>query len=294
MKIISFDGGRIGVQTDADNFVDITDIAGHEPGTWPPVGMVRLVAGFDALRPAIEARVKAGEKRPLDTVRLECPVQWPNKVIAFPANYHAHIEEMNDGLISQFKASGQGFFLKANSSLSGPSDPIVLPPIPGRETHHEAEMAIIIGKGGRQIAAADALDHIFGYACLLDIVVRGKEERVMRKSYDSFCPLGPHIITADEVGNPHALDLKLTVNGELRQQANTRDLIVDILSMIEMASAVMTLYPGDIIATGTPAGVAPIVDGDILDITIQSVGSMKIGVVQGDVGNHPVWDKSET
>jgi len=113
----------------------------------------------------------------------------------------------------------------------------------------------------------------------------------MRKSFDSFCPLGPWIITADDVGDPSALDLKLTVNGDLRQAANTRDLIVDIPGMIEMASAVMTLYPGDVIATGTPAGVARIVAGDMLDIAIDKVGSMRIDVVQGDKGAHPVWDK---
>lgn len=294
MKIISYDGGRIGVQIDADTFVDITDVAEYDPASWPPVGMIRLINRFDDLRDAIEARIATGERLALDDIRVESPIVWPNKVVAFPANYHAHIDEMKDGLISTFKASGQGFFLKANSSLSGPADPIVLPPIPSREIHHEAELAIIIGKGGRQISARDASDHVFGYSCLLDIVVRGKEERVMRKSYDTFCPLGPHIITADDVGDPSALELQLTVNGELRQQANTRDLIVNIPAMIEMASAVMTLYPGDIIATGTPAGVASIVAGDTLEIAIQSVGSMKVTVVAGELGNHSVWDKTET
>lgn len=294
MKIISYDGGHFGVQIDDHHFVEITDIAGQRPGAWPPVGMVDLIARFDTLRSAIQERVASGARTALTDVRLDCPIAWPNKVIAFPANYHAHIDEMKDGLISTFKASGQGFFLKANSSLSGPADPVVLPPIAGRETHHEAELAIIIGKGGRQIGRNDALSHIFGYSCLLDIVVRGKEERVMRKSYDSFCPLGPWIVTADEVNDADALDLQLTVNGDLRQRANTRDLIVDIPEMIAMASAVMTLYPGDIIATGTPAGVAPIVDGDRLEISIQSVGSMAIDVVQGKLGDHPVWDKSAT
>ena len=218
---------------------------------------------------------------------------WPNKVIAFPANYHAHVEEMKrgTGLISPFKADGQGFFLKANSSLSGPADPIVLPKIPNRQIHHECELAIIIGKGGREISRDDALAHVFGYACLIDVVVRGKEERVMRKSYDSFCPVGPYIVTADEVPDYDAIDLKLSVNGEVRQQASTRDLIVDIPEMIRMASAVMTLYPGDIIATGTPAGVGPINGGDKVVIEIAKVGSMSIDVVQSEGGDHPVWDK---
>lgn len=291
MKLISYNSGHIGIQTGDSHFVDITDIVGQRPEAWPPVGMIDLIARFENVQDAIGNRVQSGIPQPMNGVRLDCPIGWPNKVIAFPANYHAHIDEMKDGLISTFKASGQGFFLKANSSLSGPADPIVLPPIPGREIHHEAELAIIIGKGGRQISRKDALSHIFGYACLLDIVVRGKEERVMRKSFDSFCPLGPYIITADEVGDQSALDLQLTVNGAMRQQANTRDLIVDVPAMIEMASAVMTLYPGDVIATGTPAGVAPIVDGDRLEISIQSVGSMTVDVIAGTRGNHSVWDK---
>lgn len=113
----------------------------------------------------------------------------------------------------------------------------------------------------------------------------------MRKSYDSFCPVGPYIVTADEVPDYDAIDLKLSVNGEVRQQASTRDLIVDIPEMIRMASAVMTLYPGDIIATGTPAGVGPINGGDKVVIEIAKVGSMSIDVVQSEGGDHPVWDK---
>jgi len=292
MKFIAYNNGHIGICVTEHAYVEITDIAGVTPGAWPPVQMVQFISRFDELRNDLENRIKTGERKSLADIRLDSPVTWPNKVVAFPANYHAHIDEMKEGLISKFKASGQGFFLKSNSSLSGPADPIVLPPISGREIHHEAEMAIIIGKGGRGISKENALEHIFGYSCLLDIVVRGKEERVMRKSFDTFCPLGPWIVTRDEVRNPDALNLQLTVNGELRQQANTRDLIVDIPSMIEMASAVMTLEPGDVIATGTPAGVAKIVASDKLKITIESVGSMEINVRNGEIGDHAVWDKS--
>ncbi|WP_221885171.1 fumarylacetoacetate hydrolase family protein [Sphingomonas sp. TF3] len=251
--------------------------------------MLRFIANFD--RATVEARIASGPCRPLAEVRLDTPVAWPNKVIAYPANYHAHIEEMKDGLVSTFKTGGQGFFLKANSSLSGPADPIVLPAVVGREVHHECELAIVIGKGGRDIGRADALDHIFGYACLVDVVIRGREERVMRKSFDSFCPVGPWITTADEIADPANIALELHINGALRQSANTRDLIVDIPEMIAMASSVMTLFPGDIIATGTPAGVAPITDGDVLDIAIAGVGAMRLAIVRGTAGAHPVWDK---
>lgn len=295
MKLVSFDGGRIGVVLE-DGIVDITALSGVPAGSWPPVGMVRLIADFDGLRDAIAQAVSDGRRLDPAQLRLEAPVQWPNKLIAYPANYQAHIEEQitsKVGLISTFKASGQGFFLKANSSLSGPSDPIVLPALPDRDIHHECELAVVIGKGGRGIPRERAMEHVFGYSCLLDMVVRGREERVMRKSFDSFCPLGPHIVTADEIADPAAINLELRVNGELRQQASTRDLIVDIPEMIAMASSVMTLCPGDIIASGTPAGVGPVVGGDVVTISISGVGEMSLPVVQGAAGAHSVWDKQQ-
>ena len=157
----------------------------------------------------------------------------------------------------------------------------MLPDLPSREIHHECEVALIIGKGGRHIPVADAMDHLFGYSCLIDVTVRGKEERVMRKSYDTFTPIGPALVTADEVGDPGNLDMKLWVNDELRQHASTRDLIVDIPNMIALASSVSTLEPGDVIATGTPEGVGPIRDGDKVTIEIERVGRMTVPVRQG-------------
>jgi len=293
MKLVSFDGGRLGA-VENGRIYDISDLSSVPVGAWPPVNMVALIASFAKHRSEIERRIAEEPSIDMTTVRLETPIQWPNKVVAFPANYQAHIDEQKRAgvLISKFKADGQGFFLKANSSLSGPADPIVLPALPDRNIHHECELAVVIGKTGREISRAAALEHVFGYSCLLDIVVRGKEERVMRKSYDSFCPVGPWIITADQITDHSDIELELKVNAELRQHANTRDLIVDIPEMIHMASAVMTLYPGDIIATGTPSGVGPIKDGDTVSITIRDVGSMSLPVVGSTGGYHQVWDKS--
>lgn len=293
MKIATYNHNRIGIIDGAD-VVDISDALSLDTASWPPTGMVRFIASFPELRAKLANALVAGKRVPLDAVDLKCPVSWPNKVIAFPANYHAHINEMKagPGLISKTDASGQGFFLKANSSLSGPDDPIVIPAITDREIHHECELAVIIGRGGRDIPADQAMSHVFGYACLVDVVIRGKEERVMRKSFDTFCPMGPYITTADEVPRYDAIDLELTVNGELRQKANTRDLIVGIPEMIAMSSSVMTLYPGDIIASGTPAGVGPIKDGDRLTIRIAGVGEMTLDVKAGEGGSHPVWKKA--
>jgi 2-keto-4-pentenoate hydratase/2-oxohepta-3-ene-1,7-dioic acid hydratase in catechol pathway len=170
--------------------------------------------------------------------------------------------------------------------LVGPQDSLVLPDLPGFEVHHECELAVIIGTEGRNIPEERAMDHIFGYSCLIDATVRGSQERVMRKSYDTFTPVGPYIVTADEVADPHNLDLELWVNDERRQRANTRDLILGIREMIALASSVSTLMPGDIIATGTPEGVGTVRDGDTIRISIQDVGTMTVPVVQGEGGGN--------
>jgi 2-keto-4-pentenoate hydratase/2-oxohepta-3-ene-1,7-dioic acid hydratase in catechol pathway len=206
-------------------------------------------------------------------------------VIAYPINYHDHAAEMDRTV----KANQLGFFLKPPSSLCGAGEPIVLPAIEGRRIDHECELGIIIGKGGRDIPRERWQEHVFGYSCLMDIVVRGKEERVARKAYDTFCPVGPWIITADELGDPTQLQGRLWVNDELRQDANTRDLIVDIPGMIELASHIMMLEPGDIIAAGTPAGVGPIRPGDKVRIEFERVGSMTMDVVQGSGGKASIF-----
>ncbi|WP_232215751.1 fumarylacetoacetate hydrolase family protein [Paracoccus sp. J55] len=275
---------------DGDGVIDITDLAAVDPSQWPPVGMVQFIARFGDLLPEVEARRLQGVTLPLSQLRLEAPVRWPNKIIAFPANYHEHISEMRENVISQANAKGQGFFLKANSSISGPADPVVLPPVEGREIHHECELGIVIGQRARGLSRNKARGVIFGFTCLLDMVIRGREERVMRKSYDTFCPIGPWIVTPDDVPDMNDLTMRLWVNGEQRQSASTRDLIVDIPEMIAMSSAVCTLEPGDIIATGTPAGVGPVRPGDTLSIEISHIGRMDLRVEAGAVGAHPVWN----
>jgi 2-keto-4-pentenoate hydratase/2-oxohepta-3-ene-1,7-dioic acid hydratase in catechol pathway len=284
MKIVTFDGGRIGLLKN-DRVIDVSDLVEYVDREWPPVGVNRLIRDFDLLRPELEKRAEAKEGVPLTGVRLEAPIPWPSKVVAYPVNYHDHGREMG----ADYRATHQGFFLKPPSSICGPADVIELPDVPGREVHHESELGIVIGRQGRDIDRRNWQDHVFGYTCLLDMVVRGKEERVFRKAYDSFCPIGPWVVTADEVPDPTNLDMRLWVNDELRQEANTRDLVLDIPGMVEMASAVMTLYPGDIIATGTPAGVGPVQHGDNVRITIEHVGDMSLSVIQGTRGSTSVF-----
>jgi 2-keto-4-pentenoate hydratase/2-oxohepta-3-ene-1,7-dioic acid hydratase in catechol pathway len=284
MKIARFDADRIGIVQN-ENIIDVTEAVHARPGEWPPVAMNRLIAEFAEYRPKLD-RAIAGRGLPLGSVRLLTPVPWPNKIVAYPVNYHEHGVEMG----STYRANNQGFFLKPPSALSGPADAIVLPVNSGRRIDHECELAIIIGKQGRDVHRADWRDYVFGYSCLIDAVIRGKEERVTRKGFDTFCPVGPWIVTEDEIGDAvHSLQGRLWVNGELRQDANTRDLVLDIPGMIEIAASVTTLYPGDIIATGTPAGVGPMRHGDKVKIEFERIGSMELDVVQGTTGAHSIF-----
>ena len=284
MKLARYDGGKIGMVVN-DRIVDVSDLVDNDPSAWPPVAMNRLIADFSKIRGRLEeARKRPGT--PLAEAKLLTPVPAASKVIAYPINYHDHGIEMG----RETRANNMGFFLKPPSSLCGASEPIILPAIEGRRIEHECELAIIIGKRGRDIARENWAEYVFGYSCLIDIVVRGKEERVARKAYDTFCPVGPWIVTADELGDPNALRGRLWVNDELRQDANTRDLVVDIPGMIEIASHIMTLEPGDIIAAGTPAGVGPIKNGDKVKIEFEKIGAMTMDVIQGAGGKASIFD----
>jgi 2-keto-4-pentenoate hydratase/2-oxohepta-3-ene-1,7-dioic acid hydratase in catechol pathway len=243
----------------------------------------RLIASFDALRPQLdEAQKRPGV--PLASVRLETPIPWPRNLLALPNNFADHSAEMSGrsyAVAGNLAADVAGFFMKAPSSLAGPQDTIVLPDAPEREFHFECELATIVGKRASNVKAADARDYIFGYACFVDVTMRGKEERVMRKSFTSFAPLGPWITTADEVGPTDDIQLQLWVNGELRQHAYARDMILGIAESVELCSIVMTLEPGDIIASGTMSGVGPLAAGDTVRIAIDRVGEMTLPVKLG-------------
>jgi 2,4-diketo-3-deoxy-L-fuconate hydrolase len=159
----------------------------------------------------------------------------------------------------------------------GPGEGVALRHL-DRRNDHEVELAAIIGKAGRNIPRASAFEHIAAYAIGLDMTVRGPEERSLRKSVDSFTVLGPWLVTADAIGKPPALDLHLSVNGETRQRANTRDLILSRPELIEFASSFYTLHPGDVLLTGTPEGVGPVVPGDRILAEIEGIGGMEVAV----------------
>ena len=276
MRLVSFDDYRIGVLAGDENVVDVTGLLPDVPDEFKPFRVLLLIERWDGLRPQVEAMASSESGVPLNSVRLLPPVPAPRKVYAQPVNYKAHHAEMQDspwsGTAPQV-ASDQGMFLKAASAVSGPNDPILLP-YSDRVIHHESELVIIIGKGGSSIPVDDALSHVFGYTCGLDITVRGPEDRSKRKSFDTFAPIGACIVTADEVPDPQALEINLWVNEELRQHAFTRDMIVDCKNQIANMSWVARMEAGDLIFTGTPEGVGPVAPGDLVTINISQVGEL--------------------
>jgi len=241
-----------------------------------------LIANLDAVLERAVAIAARSPQVPLADVVLRSPVANPGKVVAAPVNYEKHLVEVQgDAAIHHDKPIATihqvGLFLKAASSVVGAGDGIALEML-DRRSDHEVELAVIIGRRARRVKRKDALDHVAGYCIGFDITIRGAEARSLRKSVDTYTVLGPYLVTADEVGSPDALDLQLSVNGELRQQSNTRYLIKKVAELIEFASSFYTLYPGDILLTGTPEGVAPIYPGDTIQATISRIGTMRVGV----------------
>jgi 2-keto-4-pentenoate hydratase/2-oxohepta-3-ene-1,7-dioic acid hydratase in catechol pathway len=284
MKLCRYDDNRIGLVR-GGNVHDVSGILDALPPLrYPPPFGDHLIANLAGLRERMERLADGAAPRPLASVRLMSPVATPSKIIGTPANYHAHVEEARlDAEISAYNAGRQrtieeqGLFLKASSSLVGPSEGVTVR-FPDRRTDHEAELGIVIGRRTGPVAEADALGVVAGYAIALDMVVRGNEDRSYRKSPDSYAVLGPWLVTADEVGDPGALDFTLHVNGELRQSANTKEMIIGVPRQIAWASSVYTLYPGDIIMSGTCAGVAPVKAGDVMTLSFERIGEMTVPV----------------
>jgi 2-keto-4-pentenoate hydratase/2-oxohepta-3-ene-1,7-dioic acid hydratase in catechol pathway len=290
VKLALFDAVRLGVVSpDAIRITDVTDAlpSPHDADPFGAGWWLRLCRDFSSLRPRLEHAASAGRASPLSDVRLRAPVLNPGKIVAAAANYVAHRDEMK--AISERVGTGStpswlsnfDVFLKAPSSIVGPADSVVLPAVPvaeGKEIHHESELAVVIGSGGVRIPEAEALDHVLGYTIGLDMTVRGDGDRSRRKSYDTFTPLGPWLVTADEVGDPQSLEIGLTVNGQPRQNVHTSTMLTPVARLIAYASEVMRLDPGDVILTGAPPGVGPVQAGDVIDTWISRIGSMRLPV----------------
>jgi 2-keto-4-pentenoate hydratase/2-oxohepta-3-ene-1,7-dioic acid hydratase in catechol pathway len=246
-----------------------------------------LIAHLDAVKVRVAALAPTAPAMPLEGLRLLSPVANPGKIVAAPVNYQKHLDEVRgDASLHQNTAShtltihNAGVFLKATSALVGPGEGVAIRSADHR-TDHEVELVFVIGKTASRVSKADALQYVAGYAVGLDITVRGTQDRSFRKSPDSYAVVGPWLVTADEVADPGALDLELAVNGQRRQQSNTRYLILGVAELIEMASSMYTLHPGDVFFTGTPEGVSPIEPGDRIVATIQSIGTLDVTVRLG-------------
>lgn len=282
MKICRFDDNRLGL-VDGDAVRDVTAALDVLSSYRYPLPVTdTLIANLPQVLENIRKIAPSAPMLPLEGRRLLAPVANPGKVIAAPVNYKKHLDEAraqseihHDNQIAEIQQIG--LFLKANSSVVGSTHGVEIQH-PDRRNDHEAELVLVIGKAGRNISRERAFDHIAAYTGGLDMTVRGPQERSMRKSIDTYSVVGPWLVTPDEISDPQNLDFWLTVNDAPRQRANTRDLVLDIPALIELASSYYTLQPGDLLFTGTPEGVGPVVDGDVIAVEFQDIGRMDVDV----------------
>ncbi len=284
MRLCRFGDSRLGL-VDGQTVRDVTAALEVLPAyRYPLPGYDPLIANLDKVIARIREISTSSPVLELENQRLLSPVANPGKIIAAPVNYAAHLSEVaSDSQLSAGNASHSmtihqvGLFLKANSSLVGPGEGIGLWHLE-RRNDHEVELAVVIGKRANNVSRQDALQYVAGYSIGLDISIRGQEDRSFRKSPDSYTVLGPWLVTADKIPDPGQLDLSISLNGEVKQNSNTKYMTLGVAELIEMASSFYTLQPGDIISTGTPEGVSPIVPGDVIAATIEKIGSMEVKV----------------
>ena len=281
MRLCRYNDDRLGY-IKGDQIIDVTDALGVIPeARWPLPPGDRFIAHFKAVCAEVDRQQKGSFVQLVKSVKLLSPVANPTKVIGAPANYLKHVEEAKtDAGINYGRASqtidAYGLFLK-NPTLVGPGEGVATQ-FAERRVDHEVELAIIIGKTAKRVPYDNALEYVAGYAIGLDMTVRGKEDRSQRKAIDGFSVLGPWIVSADEVKDPDNLEFSITVNGEPRQKSNTKYQIFNCRKLIEYATKFYTLYPGDVIMTGTPEGVGPVAPGDVMHCEIETIGSMDVAV----------------
>lgn len=281
MRLVSFEhAGRhsVGV-VDGDGIADVG-------GT-----MERLLEDGEPGMAAARAALDRPERIPLAEVRLRAPVTRPSKYLAIAANYQSHIDEVRAAMPDYVPPVYQRWFTKLPNAINGPYDPIPMPP-ESDQLDYEVELAIVIGRSCRRISVEDAPSVVAGYTIHNDVSVRDWQKRsptiMLGKAWDGHGPLGPWLVTPEEIGDPHALGLRCFVNGELRQSGSTSEMINSCWDQIAYLSTVMTLEPGDVIATGTPFGTAGSMKpprwlkiGDIVRCEIDGIGHIE-AVVQAE------------
>lgn len=298
MRLCRFGKDRLGL-VERETVRDVTAALDVLPAhKYPFPAYDVLIANLGTVMARVKEVLPEAPAIPLADVLLLSPVANPGKIVAAPVNYQKHLDEVKGD--SQIHAGNPahtltiqsaGLFLKATSSLAGAGEGIAVVK-PDRRTDHEVELVVVIGRTARHVPSADALRYVAGYCIGLDVSIRGSEDRSFRKSPDSYSVLGPWLVTADEIPDPGNLDLQISVNGALRQQSNTRYLILGVPELVELASSFYTLYPGDVIFTGTPEGVSPIQPGDEVRASIDRIGTMDVRVRAADASSVPAMSAS--
>jgi 2,4-diketo-3-deoxy-L-fuconate hydrolase len=282
MKLCRFNTDRLGIVEGA-TVIDVTPAFEVLPKCGYPLPRHDLyIEHLEEVKARAGELAAAAPRLPLGSVSLRSPVANPGKIMAAPVNYTKHLEEAREqaaihhnNRIEEIRRVG--LFLKATSSLVGAGEGVRIRH-PSRRNDHEAELVVVIGKQARNLSREAAMACIAGYCSGLDMTTRGPEERSLRKSIDTYAVLGPWLVTSDELLNPHEVEFSLAVNGEIRQRANTRDLVMGIVDLLVFASSFYTLEPGDVLFTGTPEGVGPVVPGDVIVTDFAGIGLMTVAV----------------
>jgi len=270
MKLVFFDDFKLGA-VKGDNVVDLSDAANHIPHVSPQDILSGLIADFDTHKPHLEEAISASDGVPLSTVRLRSPAPGPLNIICMAVNY------MENGTRSE--PAPINAFNKSPNAVIGDGDTILIPDVAATIFEHEAELGLVISKPAWQVKAEDAFDYIFGYINFIDVSARGIPAFYQMKSRETFAPMGPYLVTADEIADPQSLPVKLWVNDRLCQDFNTDDMAHKIPRVIEWVTSVHSLGPGDVVATGTNHfGLSAIQDGDTIDMEIDGLGKMHLNV----------------
>jgi 2-keto-4-pentenoate hydratase/2-oxohepta-3-ene-1,7-dioic acid hydratase in catechol pathway len=274
MKLLYADDYRLCLLK-GDRAVDVTDLVVDIPHLDRADLMAGLIARFDAYRPRLEAAVASREGVPLASVRLRAPLPKPRNIVCMAVNY------MEDGTRSE--PAEINAFHKTLSAIIGPGDTMILPDAPATNFEAEAEIAIVIGRRARNVSRADAMSHVFGFVNFIDGSARNlppvRNVFFQAKSRETFAPIGPYIVTADEIADPMNVDIRLTVNGAVKQAFNTSDMGHDMARCIEWVSSIQTLEPGDILATGTNhRGLSSIQDGDRIALECTGLGRLEVNI----------------
>lgn len=274
MKILYFDDFKLGILKE-DAVVDVTAVVSDIPHTGPHNLINGLIERFDDYRKPLEDAVAASEGVPLASVRVRPPLPKPYNIDCMAVNY------MEDG--TRDEPAPINAFFKSPNSVIGQDDTMVLPDIPATIFEGEAELALVIGKRASNVKAADAMDYVFGYTNFIDGSARGLlppgNTFYQMKARETFAPIGPYLVTKDEIADPQKLQVTLTNNGTVMQSFNTDDMAHKIPRCIEFVSSVHTLEPGDILATGTNhRGLNPFMDGDVVELEVEGLGKLSINI----------------